>query len=310
MRMMHPDRLAVFAGLFAGLCFGIFWLPLRMLEQAGLSAPWALVVFTVIPAVMCLPLAWHLRLDYVRGGRALIGGALAGAAYALYAASLLYTDVVRAVLLFYLMPIWGFALGWAILGDRITRSRWLAIGLGVLGMVVIFADDTGLPMPRNTGDWFGLISGMLWAVGCMLILNESRVRGATHGVNFFLVAAVLTVAVALWSTSQGMVPIPDWGAVRATLIWFLPAAVLLILPAGFATVYAPTRLNPGVVGLLFMTEIAVAAVTAAIWSGEGFGVREVIGLPLILSAGLIEPAVMTWRDRRRARAGRARHMEG
>ncbi|MEQ8896870.1 MAG: DMT family transporter [Roseovarius sp.] len=298
MRMMHPDRLAVFAGLFAGLCFGIFWLPLRMLEQGGLEAPWALALFMVIPAVMCLPVAWHLRRDYLRGGRALIGGVLAGAAYAMYAASLLYTDVVRAVLLFYLMPIWGFALGWIILGDRITRSRWLAIGLGVVGMVVIFADDTGLPLPRNLGDWLGLASGMFWAVGCMLILNESRVRTATHGVSFFLVGAGLTVAVALWSTSAGHVQVPDAGALKAAALWFLPVALVLILPAGFATVYAPTRLNPGVVGLLFMTEIAVAAVTAAIWSGERFGIREVIGLPLILSAGLIEPAVMTWRDRR------------
>lgn len=302
MENLDTNRLAIFAGLYAGLCFGIFWLPLRMLEDAGLQAPWALAVFMVIPAVLCLPLAWRLRLDYVRGGRALIGGVLAGTAYALYAASLLYTEVVRAVLLFYLMPIWGFALGWLIIGDRITWYRWAAIGLGAIGMLVIFVDDTGLPLPRNIGDWFGLVSGMFWAVGCMLILNESRVRPAVHGVNFFLVGAVLAIGVALWSTRQGGATVPEGEVLRGALVWFLPVAVLLILPAGFATVFAPTRLNPGVVGLLFMTEIAVAAVSAAIWSGERFGLREMIGLPLILSAGLVEPAVMSWRDRR-ARSG-------
>ncbi|MEQ9258559.1 MAG: DMT family transporter [Roseovarius sp.] len=301
---MGKDRLAIFAGLFAGLCFGIFWVPLRMLESAGLQTPWALAVFMVIPAVLCLPVAWHLRDDFRTGGTALIGGMLAGCAYALYAASLLYTEVVRAVLLFYLMPIWGFALGWLILGDRITWYRWLAIGLGIVGMVVIFADDTGLPLPRNLGDWFGLVSGIFWAVGCLLILNETRVRSAVHGVNFFLVGAVLALVVALVSTAQGRTDWPETEIVAGELIWFLPVAVLLILPAGFATVFAPTRLNPGVVGLLFMTEIAVAAVTAAIWSGERFGMREIIGLPLILSAGLVEPAVMSWRERR-ARFGGA-----
>jgi hypothetical protein len=65
----------------------------------------------------------------------------------------------------------------------------------------------------------------------------------------------------------------------------------LVLPAGFATVYAPTRLNPGVCGLLFMTEVAMAAVSAAIFADEPMGQREVIGLVLVLSAGLLEPAV-------------------
>lgn len=298
---MQSDRRAIYAGLFAGVCWGIYWLPLRLVEQAGLDAPWAMAVFTGIPALLCLPLAWRLRLDYARGGRALIGGLLCGVAYALYAASLLYTDVVRAVLLFYLMPIWGFLLGWLVMRDPITRSRWLAIGLGAAGMVVIFADDTGLPLPRNLGDWCGLVSGVFWAVGCMLVLTQTRVRIATQTVNFFIVAALLSMGVALFSTAQGAAAAPGWGPLRDLLPWFLPVAVILILPSGFASIFAPSHLNPGVVGLLFMTEIVVATVSAAIWSGERFGIREMIGLPLILSAGLVEPVAVTLRRNRRRR---------
>ena len=36
----------------------------------------------------------------------------------------------------------------------------------------------------------------------------------------------------------------------------------------------------GLVGLLFMTEISVGAITAAIWSGDPFGWREVAGKAL------------------------------
>ncbi len=297
------DVIAALAGLFAGLCWGIFWLPLRMVEQAGIEAAWAMALFTAVPAILSLPAVWFLRLDYARGGSALLGGILGGVAFALYAASLLYTEVVRAILLFYLMPIWGFLLGWAFLGDRMTWSRWLAIGLGIVGMIVIFAQDTGIPWPRNAGDWCGLVSGMFWAVGCTLILTGGgRVRAATHTVNFFCIAAIVSVAVALFATTQGRVTPPEPRAFGEVLIWFLPFAILLILPSGFATIFAPTRLNPGVVGFLFMTEVAVAAISAAIWSGERFGLREMIGLPLIVSAGLVEPVLMTWRGRR-ARVG-------
>jgi drug/metabolite transporter (DMT)-like permease len=289
---------AVLSGLFAGLCWGIFWLPLRMLEQAGLDAPWAMVVFMVLPALMSLPVMWVLRADYGQGLRPLLGGVLAGVAFALYAAGLLYTEVVRAVLLFYMTPIWGFLLGWIFLGDRMTWYRWLSIGVGLMGLVVIFADDTGLPLPRNAGDWCGLVSGMFWAVGCTLILTERRVHILTHAVNFLVVGAIVAVLVAGLATAQGIAAVPDRDAVLSPMVWFLPVALFLILPGSFATIYAPSRLNPGLVGLLFMTEIVVATVTAALWAGERFGVQEVVGLPLILSAGLIEPAVMAWRARR------------
>ncbi len=296
--MAEGNSRAVLSGLFAGLCWGIFWLPLRMLEQAGLDAPWAMVVFMVLPALMSLPVMWVLRADYGQGLRPLLGGVLAGVAFALYAAGLLYTEVVRAVLLFYMTPIWGFLLGWIFLGDRMTWYRWLSIGVGLLGLVVIFADDTGLPLPRNAGDWCGLVSGMFWAVGCTLILTERRVHILTHAVNFLVVGAIVAVLVAGLATAQGIAAVPDRDAVLSPMVWFLPVALILILPGSFATIYAPSRLNPGLVGLLFMTEIVVATVTAALWAGERFGIQEVVGLPLILSAGLIEPAVMAWRARR------------
>lgn len=292
------ERKAVFAGLFAGLCFGLFWIPIRMVEAAGFDAPWAIVVFTGLPALMCLPIAWRFRLDYVRGGRGLIGGVLAGVAYALYTASLLYTDVVRAILLFYLMPVWGFLLGWLILKDAITPARWLSIVLGLAGMFVIFADETGLPLPRNVGDWFGLAAGVFWAVGCLLVLIDKKVSAQAHAVNFFLVGAALAIALALVADWQGWAARPDWSNLGEILWWFVPISFLFILPAGLATIYAPTRLNPGVVGLLFMTEIAVAALTAAIWAGEPLGLREAIGLPLILCAGLAEPVMSAIRARR------------
>lgn len=287
--MLHHQRRAVWAGLFAGVSWGLFWIPLRLVEGFGLSAPWAMAVFTLVPTLLCLPVAWMFRRDYVTGGRGLTGGILGGVAFALYAASLLYTDVVRAVLLFYLMPIWGFLLGWLILGDRMTWLRWLSIALGIIGLAVIFADDTGLPLPRNIGEWCGLISGMIWAVGCLLILVDERVDPRIHAVNFFAVGAFVSIVAAFLANANGLSVSPDWEPLRKALLWMIPISLVLVLPAGFATIYAPTKLNPGVVGLLFMLEIVVATITAAIWAGEPIGPREYAGLALVLSAGVLEP---------------------
>ena len=56
----------------------------------------------------------------------------------------------------------------------------------------------------------------------------------------------------------------------------------------YAAFWGAPHLNPGVVGLLMMTEISVGTVTATIWAGEPFGMRELIGVTLITLAGLSE----------------------
>ncbi len=62
------------------------------------------------------------------------------------------------------------------------------------------------------------------------------------------------------------------------------------------------KLNPAVVGLLFMTEISVGAVTAALWSGETFGLQEIVGVVLISAAGVAESLWDLWLKPRLKRA--------
>ena len=70
----------------------------------------------------------------------------------------------------------------------------------------------------------------------------------------------------------------------------IPFAMVVIVPAAIATVYAPTKLNPGIVGILFMAEISVGTITAAIWADEPFGTRQLLGIGLITVAGILETA--------------------
>ena len=55
------------------------------------------------------------------------------------------------------------------------------------------------------------------------------------------------------------------------------------------SLWGPKFLSPGVVGLLFMTEIVVGSISVALLAGEPFGIREVIGIILIAGASLLEP---------------------
>lgn len=299
---MKGERAAVFAGLFSGVSFGVFWIPIRALEEAGFSGPWSMVILAGLPFLMCLPLIWKYRAVYAAHGiHAVSGGVLGGIAFALYATAFLYTDIVRVIVLFYAMPAWGFVLGWVVLKDPITPARLMTLVLCFTGLFIVFGRQSGLPVPENLGDWCALLSGMVWAASSLLILlNHPRVSFGVHGVNFFGSATLACLLVSVIATLQGGLDAPSPAQIREVLIWVVPISILLTIPACFATVFAPTRLNPGVAGLLFMAEVVVGASSAAILAGEVLGIREIAGLTLMMAAGLMEPAMIVLKGQARA----------
>ena len=64
--------------------------------------------------------------------------------------------------------------------------------------------------------------------------------------------AAVAAFLAIVASAHGASPMPDWSRLPTLLPWLIPVALLVILPAGFAAIYGPTILNPGVVGLLFI----------------------------------------------------------
>jgi len=283
------QTLAKLASLYAGLAYGLYWIPLRALEQAGLQEVLPALVFNVVPMILILPLiAW--RWSYIRRAplHFHVTGIVVGLSLVGYTNAFIFTDVVRVLILFYLTPIWGFLLARIFLGDLITPIRWVSILLGIGGMLAIFGIDTGLPLPDNVGDWIALAAGVLWAIASLMMLmgKESPIDYALW---FFLWNGIAAIIVTLFFYGHGDAALPDPALFVDVLPWMIPVALILVIPAGFAVIYGPTQLNPGIAGILFMVEIGVGTITASIMTDEPFGARELLGVLMITLAALIEP---------------------
>jgi len=277
-------RLAVAAG---AALWGLFWIPLRALDAAGIEGAWATFVFYAVPALLLVPLGFARAPQLRAGGRGLLAtAALAAVSMVLYAEALLFTEVVRAILLYYLTPVWSTLLARIALGEAITRARLLGIALGLAGLWVILADETGAPLPRGRGDWMALASGLVWAFAAVRLKGE-RAGAAEIAFLYFALGAALALAMAMLAGGRAGAP-PTLAAVLATLPWLTPALLLIVLPSALLVLWGARRLSPGLVGLLFMTEITVGAVSAALLSGEPFGAAELAGSVLVSAAGLVE----------------------
>jgi drug/metabolite transporter (DMT)-like permease len=296
---MKTETLAKIACAYSGMVWGLFWIPLRTLEGAGITGLWATLFFCFVPLILILPvLAWRWR-PFVDGGIGLqLTGAVSAASLVLYAVSVLYTEVVKAMLLFYLTPIWSTLLARAVLGEAITPVRWLAMALGIGGILVIFGIETGIPVPRHIGDWLALAAGVLWAVTAVRLRRE--INNAIDLSNSSFVWSFIVALILLLIANQA--PMPNWEGAVPALPWWMVLMLVAIVSGPITSIWGAKQLSPGIVGLLFMTEISVGAVTAALWAGEPFGWREVLGIILISSAGVLESLWELWRDRKRAAA--------
>ena len=281
------ENRAKLACLYAGGVWGLFWIPLRALEEAGINGLWVTFVYFLVPTIFLIPVGiWRLKYLKLGGFNLQLTGMLSGGALMLYATSIVYTDVVRAMLLFYLTPVWGTILGRLFLNENITPLRIISMIIAIIGMLTIFGLGVKFPIPQNVGDWMGVASGLMWAVASLIIRLNQNASAIDMTLGFFFWATIFAIIIALIIAPNF---VPTISQVLPALPILLVFVILLILPGTLASLWGPKFLNPGLVGLLFMTEIVVGSISVALLAGEPFGYREVIGIILISSASMIEP---------------------
>lgn len=273
------------AVFFSASLWGLYWIPLRYLEDQGIDGAWAVALLNV-PAAVILAMFVLWRPGRYRGHwrEAVAIGLLTGFGLALYASGLIYSSVVRATLLFYLTPVWATLIGMVWLGERATWQRWAAIGGGLAGLLLLVSGGGSVPL--NVGDLFALLSGIFWAFGAAMIKRFDSVP--LTGMTMFQFAFTALGAVLL-GYMAGIVTVP----VTDRIVDVMPTAtlisILIILPAVWVLFWAQKFLFPGRVGLLMMSEVLTAVITASLFlPEERMSALEWAGAALIVGACLVE----------------------
>ena len=282
-----PDKtLGIFLALSAGV-WGLYWLPLRSIEELGVSASWSVVLFNACPLVVLVPL---LLFNYqqLKGlvGPTILAGLMIGIAFNLYANGLLETTVARATLLYYLTPIWSTLLGVVWLSEPLTKARIIAIGVALIGLFLLLSNVNSSNQALNIGDLYSFMSGIFWAIG-VSVLN----RWATIPILPLLACTFLatTLFSALTAGLLPANPVPDLQAVKMALPAAAFWAIFIFVPSFFIIFRISQLLFPGRVGILTMTEAIVAIVSAAILiPEESMLLLQWLGAGAIIMAGLIE----------------------
>ncbi|HEX2547997.1 MAG TPA: DMT family transporter, partial [Ramlibacter sp.] len=188
-------------------------------------------------------------------------------------------DVVRVVLLFYLMPAWSVLLAWPLLGEKPTPAALVRLAVALAGVLVVLdTGGTGLPWPRALAEWLALLGGASFALTNILLRKLQAVSGPARVLAMFGGGLLLATGVAL----IGGLPAPPllsgagWGLALLLASGFLAANLLLQFGA--------SRLPAHTTSLVMLSEVVVAALSSVALGAAELSVRTLVGGALILGA--------------------------
>lgn len=285
-RRAHVGGRAALALAFNAFVWGVSWWPLRHLESHGLHPLWA-TAFIYAVAVAVIVLRWPAAPRLLAGTPVLWLLVLAaGGTNAAFNWAVTIGDVVRVVLLFYLMPVWAVLLARVLLHERITGGAVVRVALALAGAAVVLAPaGVGAPRPAGLADALGLAGGFCFALNNVLLRRESRRPGEARALAMFLGGLLVAGGLATVLAAGGSAAWPP----PARLPWLLSTAALALafLAANLALQYGTARLSANATAVVMLTEVVFAALSAVLLGDQQFTPRMLAGGTLIVAAALL-----------------------
>ena len=283
--MKPPIPLPTLALLAGASLWGVVWYPYRVLAGAGIDGLWA-TAFTYGLALVAGGCAFprHAAILWRMPPLALLMGLAIGWSNLAYVVGVLEGEVMRVLLLFYLAPLWTVPIARIVLGERLDGRGFAAMALALAGAAaMLWRPELGFPWPGSRAEWLGVVAGVLFALGNVLIRKLERLTDAEK-------------SVVIWAgvTFAALVHLPASAVDAATALGLARDHALPIVGVGLALVvmsltlqYGLSRMpaNRAIVILLF--ELVVAAVAAHVLAGESLGTRDWIGGALIVAGTLV-----------------------
>lgn len=285
-------RWAALALVFNALVWGLSWWPFRQFEGQGLHPLWA-TVFIYLPAVAVIA-AFRPQavLQLLRERPLWVLMLAAGTTNAAFNWAAVIGDVVRVVLLFYLMPLWSVLLARWLLNEPLTAAAGARIALALTGAAVVLgapgADGPWvLPLPQSLADGLGLLGGFAFALNNVMLRRQAHRPEEGRALAMFVGGAVVAGALALALSAQGRIA---WPLAESAWPWWMPAGVLsmsaMFLCANLALQFGASRLPANVSSVLMLSEVLFAAVSAALLGAGAISGSLLAGGGLIVLAAI------------------------
>lgn len=268
--------------VLASTMWGLAWLPLRTLHDIGIAGlPLALVAFGTAGTGL-LPMLLRQRARWRGEGRWLLLIALLGGwANLAYTTAMIHGEVVRVMVLFYLLPVWGVIGGWLFLGERIDSARIACMITALTGAALLLGAEALLTLRVHWTDLLAISCGLAFTGNNLVFRARQRAPVASKSAAMLLGTAALA-ALALLAQSPPTTPpaAPATGGAAGYGLWVLLATI--------GMQFGVTHMAAGRASILIILELLVAVLSAVMLGEDTLTAREAAGVLLVLLAAIVE----------------------
>ncbi|MDH3326009.1 MAG: DMT family transporter [Gammaproteobacteria bacterium] len=278
-----PINMPVFVLLIGSVLWGLTWIPLKFFNQQGIDGiPLTLIAYGIVGLILLPITIKQYPLWRVAKRNICLIFILGGTANLAFAVAMVYGDVIRVMVLFYLLPAWGVLGGKIFLKEEIDKTRWIAVLLALSGAFLVLG---GFQLFDSAPSWIDLVA---LASGFALSMNNIAFRASADlpvmskiGMQFIGTFALAGLLLLFQVQSMPAISGENLGMVIAFgVIWLFAAAM--------ATQWAITKMEVSRASILIILEL-VTAVLSAMWIGnEQLSLLETFGGLLIIIAAVLE----------------------
>ena len=278
--------LAAAALLFNAFVFGVSWWPMRQIDAQGMHPVWTTALIYscgVVGVLIWRPQAWRGLLHFPALWILLISAGLNNLGFNW---SMTIGDVVRVILLFYLMPAWTVPLSWAILDERPTAITLLRLLLALVGVgIMLRSPDTPWPVPSGLADWLALIGGFMFALGNVMLRRLAHVPRESRMLAMFSGGVLTATSVGLLGGGMGLIAPPTLQA--ASGLALLAALTVFFVLANMTLLYGAARTSASAAALILLSEVVFSSVSSVALGAGEITPRVLLGGGLILGAAVM-----------------------
>lgn len=271
--------------LFNAMVWGLAWWPFQTMHAHGLVAPWATsMIYGLLAVLTVLCLRGSLRAFAAHRVLWLLA-LCAGVTNVSFNMATSTGDVVRVILLFYLMPAWTVLLAWRFLGERPSRAGLLRLALAFSGMALVIipqgASLDSLTAGIGLPECLAVMGGMGFAGTNVVLRHSFHTPSMARVLAMFL--GCMGVGLITASTGYGLgyfppIPAPDG-------VWLACALGMAVLVAvgSWALQYGAARVPTGTTSLILLSEVLFASSSAWLLGATELTPRMLCGGALIVS---------------------------
>jgi drug/metabolite transporter (DMT)-like permease len=279
---------AVSALVVNAFVWGVSWWPLRQLQSAGLHPLWSTVImycFALAVVLAIKPKAWQGLIQHPQLWLLLLASGLTNVGFN-WAVSI--SDVVRVLILFYLMPAWAVLLAWLLLGEHPTRMALLRLLLAFIGVMVVLlppASSVSSALYFSFADGLSLMGGFCFAFTNVLLKKLNHTPSESRMFAMFCGGALLALLAGAAGMTQGWVnALP---AVSGSWVGLACALSLAFLVGNVALQYGASRLRSSTTSVVMLSEVAFGSLSAVLLGAAVLDTRTLLGGLLIVFAAVL-----------------------